>query len=60
MRSERGGVLVFFGLVLAFVVLALLVVVQIIRYGLAVADLQAARVTPSPARWWTSTTQTTP
>jgi len=42
MRSERGGVLVFFGLVLAFVVLALLVVVQIIRYGLAVADLQAA------------------
>lgn len=40
--DERGGVLVLVGFVLAFVVLGLLLVIQIIRYGIAVADLQAA------------------
>ena len=42
MRCQKGGTLVFFGLVLAFVALALLAVIQIVRYAVAVSDLQAA------------------
>lgn len=42
MKDERGGVLVLVGFILALVILALFLVFQIIRYGIAVADLQAA------------------